>query len=285
LSFSDRITELNTFDLSRYVPFTVEGVRVGSIRRDRISLLAEFPNVLGVEPERVALNDALTSPKARSEAVVGVIRALNERRLIRRLRGESYSVVALEDRSLSTKPLFEIDRAVVPFFGIRAFGVHVNGYVREGGGLSLWVGKRSATAAMHPAKLDNMVAGGQPASLSVFDNMKKEAEEEASIGESLADTAIEAGHISYCIETGEGLGPATMFIYDLELPPDFVPENADGEIDYFELLPMRDVLRLVDDGREFKPNSNLVVLDFALRHRIIGPEHPEYGVLSQGLRQ
>jgi len=129
------------------------------------------------------------------------------------------------------------------------------------------------------------VAGGQPASLSVFENMKKEAEEEASIGESLADTAKEAGYISYCIETGEGLGPATMFIYDLELPGDFVPENADGEIDYFELLPMRDVLRLVDDGREFKPNSNLVVIDFALRSGVIGPDHPDSAALSKGLRQ
>ena len=285
MSFSDRIAELNTFNPSRYIPFFVDDKRIGSIRRDRIALLAEFPDVFAVEPERIVLNPALTSPKARSEAVMGAVRALTERRLIRRLRGESYSVVVLEDRSLSTKPFFEIDRAAVPFFGIRAFGVHVNGYVRDGSGLSLWVAKRSATAKVHPAKLDNMVAGGQPASLSIFDNMKKEAEEEASIGDSLANTAIEAGHISYCIETGEGLGPATMFIYDLELPADFVPENADGEIDYFELLPMRDVLRLVDDGREFKPNSNLVVLDFALRHRVIGPDHPDYEVVSKGLRQ
>ena len=285
MSFSDRIAELNTFDPSRYVPFVVDDKRVGSIRRDRIALLAEFPDVFIAEPGRVALSAALNSPKVRSEAVMGAVHALVERRRIRRLRGESYSVVALDDRTLSTKPFFEIDRAVVPFFGIRAFGVHVNGYVREGGGVSLWIAKRSATAHVHPAKLDNMVAGGQPASLSIFDNMKKESEEEASISESLANTAKAAGHISYCIETGEGLGPATMFIYDLELPANFVPENADGEIDYFELLPMRDVLRLVDDGREFKPNSNLVVLDFALRFGVIGSDHPDYAVLSKGLRQ
>jgi hypothetical protein len=130
-----------------------------------------------------------------------------------------------------------------------------------------------------------MVAGGQPASLSPFRNMLKEAEEEASVGPALAETAAAAGYISYCVETPEGMGPATMFIFDLELPRDFTPVNADGELAGFELLAMKEVLRLVEEGREFKPNSNLAVIDFCLRHGIIGTDHPEFAALASGLRQ
>jgi hypothetical protein len=107
----------------------------------------------------------------------------------------------------------------------------------------------------------------------------------ASRGPARAKTAKDGGFISYCVETGAGLGPATMFVYDLELAPGFVPENADGELEYFELLPMADVLRLVDEGREFKPNTNLTVIDFCLRHGIIGPSHPDFEKLKSGLHQ
>jgi 8-oxo-dGTP pyrophosphatase MutT (NUDIX family) len=285
LSYTERIAELNTFDLSRYVPFMVSGTRVGSIRRDRIPLLQEFPEVFALGESEIALAPALATAEQRTLAVAKVVKALSEKRLIRHPRDESYPVVASDDRTLATAPLFTIERNAVPFFGIRAFGIHVNGFMREGDGFSLWIARRSGGARVHPKKLDNMVAGGQPAGLSLFDNMIKEAEEEASLPPEVSKTAMPAGHISYCVETPEGLGPATMFVFDLEVPRAFEPENADGEIDYFELLPVADVLRLVAEGREFKPNSNLVIIDFCLRHGVIGPDHPEYAALKSGLRR
>lgn len=33
--------------------------------------------------------------------------------------------------------------------------------------------------------------------------------------------------------------PNTEFVYDLELPLDFVPNNSDGEVESFELLPAK----------------------------------------------
>ncbi len=285
MSLADRIAELNTCDPTNYLPFMCAGKRVGSIRRDRAALLREFRDTFVITESQVSLAPALGDRRMRTEAMTRAIAVLFGKGEIPRLRRESYAVVPVDDRMLSTPPLFEVDRAAVPYFGIRAFGVHVNGFVREGGSYSLWIARRSKTAHIHPGKLDNMVAGGQPAALSVTANMMKEAKEEASIAPSLAKTAKEAGYVSYCVETGAGLGPATMFIYDLELAPDFVPKNADGELQYFELLPVRDVLRLVEAGEEFKPNSNLVILDFCLRHGVIGPDHPEYEAIESGLHR
>ncbi|HLF58985.1 MAG TPA: DUF4743 domain-containing protein [Alphaproteobacteria bacterium] len=285
MTFAARIAELNRHDDSRYLPFLVSGARVGSVRRDRIAALREFPGVFAVAESQVSLAPALATAAARTEAMARAVRALYQAGAFRNWRDELYAVVPLADRTLSTPPLFEIDRAAVPFFGIRAFGIHVNGFVRDGKSFRLWIARRSDTARIHPGKLDNMVAGGQPASLSFVANMMKEAEEEASIAPALSKTAIEAGYISYCVETPEGLGPATMFVFDLDLPRDFTPVNADGELAGFELLSMAEVLRLVEEDREFKPNSNLVILDFCLRHGVIGRDHPEYQALASGLRQ
>ena len=285
MTFAARIAELNRHDDSRYLPFLVSGARVGSVRRDRIPALREFPGVFAVAESQVSLAPALATAAARTEAMARAVRALYQAGAFRNWRDELYAVVPLADRTLSTPPLFEIDRAAVPFFGIRAFGIHVNGFVRDGKSFRLWIARRSDTARIHPGKLDNMVAGGQPASLSFVANMMKEAEEEASIAPALSKTAVEAGYISYCVETPEGLGPATMFVFDLDLPRDFTPVNADGELAGFELLSMAEVLRLVEEDREFKPNSNLVILDFCLRHGVIGRDHPEYQALISGLRQ
>lgn len=37
-------------------------------------------------------------------------------------------------------------------------------------------------------------------------------------------------------ESERGLFPDTEFVFDLELPPDFVPRNQDNEVEKFELL-------------------------------------------------
>jgi hypothetical protein len=36
--------------------------------------------------------------------------------------------------------------------------------------------------------------------------------------------------VSFFFESERGLFPNTEFVYDLELPLDFVPNNADGEV-------------------------------------------------------
>ena len=76
-----------------------------------------------------------------------------------------------------------------PRFGIRAFGVHINGFVKKSDGLHMWVGKRAMDRAICPGMFDNMVAGGQPANLSLMDNIVKECAEEANIPEILARSA------------------------------------------------------------------------------------------------
>lgn len=61
----------------------------------------------------------------------------------------------------SQDPIFLLERAAVPFFGLKGYGVHVNGFVTDDDGnvSHMWVGKRSKTKSLWPSMLDHIVAG------------------------------------------------------------------------------------------------------------------------------
>ncbi|MFO1156596.1 MAG: hypothetical protein U1E43_07450 [Rhodospirillales bacterium] len=88
--------------------------------------------------------------------------------------------------------------------------MHVNGYVRNGDGLCMWVGRRSPDKHVAPNKLDQLVAGGRSAPYSVLETVLKEAEEEAGIDAALASRAVPVGVISY--RTVQRGCAATFFI-------------------------------------------------------------------------
>ena len=78
------------------------------------------------------------------------------------------------------------------------------------------------------------------------------------------------------METDLGIRDDVLYVYDLELPADFMPVNSDGEIVHFELMPADRVVERVRTTDDFKFNVNLVILDFALRHGLIAVDDPEY---------
>ena len=84
------------------------------------------------------------------------------------------------------------------------------------------------------------------------------------------------GAVTYCVETEHGLKADTLFNYDLELPADFRPRSNDDEVEDFYLWPIEQVMEAVRDSQEFKPNCALVIVDFLIRHGLLGPEHPDY---------
>jgi len=122
-----------------------------------------------------------------------------------------------------------------------------------------------------------------PFGLPLAVNLAKECWEEAGVSAGLAERARAVGVVTYAHASEKGFKPDVLFCYDLELPADFVPRCMDGEVEEFQLRPLPEVAALVRDTTEFKPNCNLVVLDFLVRHEVIGPEHPEYLEIAGGL--
>lgn len=280
MAYLDHIRACNRRDPSRFVPFYAAEKRIGWIARDQVHPLTDFKDLFLVSADRVDLSSALDTPEARSEALDPVCRVLTDRGLTPPRREEAFPV-----GTRFGECLFTIERACIPFFGVRAYGLHVNGFVRRNDELLLWIPRRRDDLVVAPGKLDNMVAGGQPAGLTLTENLIKEADEEASVPADLARRARSVGVISYVMENSHGLKPDILFNYDLETPADFTPINRDGEVGDFRLIPAQDVMNIVDESEAFKFNSNLVLIDFFIRHGLLTPDHPDYVDLAVGLHQ
>lgn len=281
MSFLDRIRACNEYDLSHYRPFLVSGVQAGHVRRDMAEAVRPYVDVFRVDEGAVYVSDRLRSFEERTKAVEGVLKHIQSKGIMSPWRDEAYAVTAVS----GGPALFAIERAAVPLFGIRAYGVHMNGYVRQDGGTFMWIGRRSRPKPTYPGLLDNTVAGGLPCGMTARECLAKECEEEAGIPAALAAKAVSVGAITYCVEMPEGLRPDVQFCYDLELPAGFTPVCHDGELEGFTLMPIEEVAALVRDTDEFKFNCNLVIIDFLIRHGFLGPEEPDYVAICRGLRQ
>ena len=280
MSFCDHIRLCNNYDPARAVPLTAGNARVGLLRRDNADALRRFPEVFAVAEHKVELV-VRGDVAAVSRAVDGVVDALVEEGRVPKWRNETFDAAP----SWGSPPVFRLDRGAVPFFGTRAYGVHLNGYLRQGERLWLWVGRRSPNKQVAPNKLDNLVAGGIGNEHGVRETLLKEGEEEASIPTSLMSHAISAGAVSYRMETRLGIRDDVLFVYDLEMPVDFVPKNRDGELVDFQLIPASAVLERIRATSDFKFNVNLVILDFAVRHGLLRPDDPEYLDVATGLHR
>ncbi len=280
MSFADHIRACNNYDPARIVPLLAGERRIGWVRRDNAAVLARFARVFAVEPERVHLV-ARGDVDAVSAAVDEVVEALVVENRVPKWRNETFDVAP----RWGDKPVFRLDRGAVPFFGVRAYGVHLNGYRRDHERLHLWIGRRAPDKRVAPNKLDNIVAGGIGNGYGIAATLAKEAEEEAAIPAGLIECAVPVGAVSYRMETELGIRDDVLFVYDLELPAGFVPHNRDGEIVDFALMPAESVIEQVRRTDDFKFNVNLVILDFALRHGLLRVEDNEYLAVASGLHR
>jgi len=239
------------------LPLRIDAEPVGWVRPALAAELGQFTGVV-VAPDAITL---LPEAAARLQEIA---RALSERGHFR-WRGEPFDV-----RAGATGPvLAQLDRGALPAFGVLAHGVHVNGLVRRPDGLFLWVARRSASKQLDPGKLDHLVAGGVGAGMTPMQTLVKEAAEEAAIPEALAVRAQPVAGIGYAMERPEGLRRDLLHCFDLELPEDFVPRANDGEVESFELWPIREVVETVRQTSDFKFNVNLVLVDLFRRRRLI----------------
>jgi Domain of unknown function (DUF4743) len=281
MSFLDHIQRCNNARLGEFEPWFIGAERAGFLHRDFAPVVAQRADLFTRRDKAWHLDAALDTPDKRTAALRGLLLELREQGHFKGLwRDEAYPVTWEFTRA----PLMAMERAAVPWFGVRAFGPHMTGYVRRQDGLHIWVPRRSYAKPTFPGELDNTVAGGQPAGIGLHDNLIKECAEEAAIPRALAMQARAVSFVSYLNQSGPQLKPDLMTCFDLELPEDFTPYANDGEVHSFELWPVQRVFETVRDSSDFKYNCNLVLIDFFVRHGLLSADDPQFVAIVSGLK-
>ena len=266
----------------RYRPLVVDGLRIGFVDDDRAARLARFA-AFRVYEHGVTLEPSLDTCNARSAALADVAFALRAEGALPAWRDEVYDVRDV----FGAPPLFRIERGAARYLGVRTYAAHLNGIVGGENETTMWLARRSATKAIDPGLLDNLVGGGIASAMRVDETLIKEAWEEAGITEALTRRARSAGVVHVRRAMFDGLQRETIFVHDLALPADFVPANQDGEAVEHRLVGFAEAARLIAQTHgadEVTLDASVVVLDFLIRRGEIAPDDPGFAAL-EALRQ
>lgn len=234
-------------------------------------------------------NPSADQTEARSEAFERFTDILLECNVISKRHADMYPITDL------CKPrgdiLATINRNAAPYLGITSVGVHLLCYVHDdqNDSVSLWLAQRAANKSHNASKWDPTVAGGQPAAMGFFENVIKEAGEEAGIDADLvAKTAVSTGCLSQmtCKKDGTCMKPSLYYTWDMKVGREFVPIPADGEVAAFELCSAEQLEYEVRHGDRLRPAMILVISEFLIRHGIITADNePDYSQILSAMHR
>lgn len=237
------------------VPLVCDDCTIGSIDGALVVVLLESSHLFRTSGN--ALEIICPGPvRRRSAAFARLTASLLDQGYLRGWRAEPFSVFASE----GGVKLFEIERAAMRFFGFLTEAAHLNGLSRQ----AMWVARRSSEKSIDPGLLDNLVAGGVAAGLTVHETLLKEAWEEAGMSAELLEGVHRTAAIGICRLTEEGLQREIIYAHDLELPRAFEPQNQDGEVAQVHLESLDQVAGEVHAGA-FTLDAAVVALDYLMR--------------------
>eukprot|EP00984_Skeletonema_dohrnii_P022129 scaffold11242_cov80-Skeletonema_dohrnii-CCMP3373.AAC.2 len=173
--------------------------------------------------------------------------------------------------------LAHVNRSTAPYLGIDSVGVHLNCYVRQNNVIQgVWLAKRASTKSHHPNYWDTTVAGGQPHNLSLYDNIVKEAHEEAGVpsewlrndasNKAFSDHTHDPLTMTTAKEDGSCMKRSFYYSFDLQVPDEWQPTPVDGEVQEFKLYSIEELDRELRFGQSLRPAMRAVLLDFMIRH-------------------
>ena len=281
-TLADFVENACTFDpADSLLPFTVDGVLAGWMKRSFAERLQEWPQYFSVRPRGVGMVGHFETPEHRSVAIAEVVESLAAETVISGWRGELVTV----SESFYSPPLFHIERAATRHFGLTVYAAHLNGLTVRNGEPYMWIGRRSDSKSIDPGKLDNRAAGRIARGHTPIETLVKESFEEAGIAAELARSAKSAGAVRCKREVEEGLHNEIIFVHDIILPENFVPANQDGEVAEFTCISITELKRQLETKPDnFTVDAALVALDCLIRRGYLGSDREDYLDIIHALR-
>ena len=261
-----RLEQALTSPSEPLVRFAVDGQTAGWLSRSRVDHLAQFPRLFINDASGLRFAPALDSVDARTGAMTEVAEALASAGQLSAWRNERYAVRP----GFAAPPWFFLERACARWFGVQTWAVHVNGIAGDAGSRQLWFARRSPQKSIDPGRFDTLVGGGIAEREQVAEAMQREAWEEAGIVPAISRAAVWAGHVQVRHGAPDGLQRESICVFDLTLPPNFVPDNQDGEAVEHRALAHDDAAALIaaTQGNDMTTlDACIVTLDYLLRQR------------------
>ena len=195
--------------------------------------------------------------EATTDALNTLAEALRDADLCGPWRNEQLAVTDPHGEVVGT-----VERGAVRVLGITTCAVHLVGLAPDG---RMWVQKRSLNKPNDPGLWDTLMGGMISAADSLPQALARETWEEAGLHvHALADVA-HGGHVLFSRPSREGGGAGFMVEridwFSAVVPDGMAPDNQDGEVDEFALLPLADVRAQVAQGL-FTLEAGLVIAGY-----------------------
>lgn len=151
-----------------------------------------------------------------------------------------------------------VERGAVRVLGLATLAVHLLGVAPDG---RLWLQQRAANKSMYPGRWDTLMGGMVSAQDSVDTALARETWEEAGLQLAALQDLRYGGvfELKQPSDEGDGCGYIRERIhwYVATLPDDVRPDNQDGEVQGFALLPADQVQAWASEEK-FTPEAALV---------------------------
>ena len=143
---------------NNFKPLFCQGYQIGLVLPEVEQHVSSYQEVFQISPLKIEICPGLFHYDEITAQIASVLTNLRHKNVFKALEGwrdETYEIKP----SFGEKSLFAMERSATCLFGLRQYGVDVNGYViDENGDISVWMQKRSINKPTWPGKLDNFVS-------------------------------------------------------------------------------------------------------------------------------
>ncbi len=233
----------------------VGSVAEGFLKKISLQRLLDKRYMLSNKEHSGAVAWHLDAPAtAATDALNTLAAALRDAGLCGPWRDEQLAVCNPQGERVGT-----VEHGAVRVLGIATRAVHLVGLAPDG---RMWVQKRAMNKPNNPGQWDTLMGGMVSAADSLPQALARETWEEAGLRVQALAGLAHGGHVTFSRPSREGAGAGFMREridwFWAQVPEGMAPNNQDGEVEQFALLPPDEVRERVAQG-QFTPEAGLVI--------------------------
>lgn len=264
-------------DLTHFVPIYVEHEQIGWTKTDFAKLLGQFDFAWIFSQDRLTLNPNLVGFEQISQTIHDVFLEISAQGHFPVL--PDYSAIGGDDwlpvgQERWTNPLLRVHRFYSTCLGIRRESVMLHAYEED----KMWLAVRGAGVEDDVGRYDMVASGCMVMGQTVQEALLHEGEEECGLSQKYMTDVKSGAELHTMYHTSAGFILDEIFhVFDMNTQNGFQPKVVSSrEVSHFELLPISEVIELVEKSNRIKPQIAYILVDFLIRHGYLKSDTPSY---------